>query len=440
MRFLLLNQFYPPDVAPTGQYLHDLARVLVERGHQVRVICSRRSYDGKKSFFRRETLDGVEITRIPATGFGRRGFAGKMLDYVSFYGTLFATLMFGQKRPDVILSLTTPPYIGLLGKLAAVRHRCRHAHWVMDLYPDVMLAHGMAKTESIFTRLLRKLTQFQLRGADCIVALGPVMAGKVSAYTRGSFKEHSVYWTPLWSDPKLAPWPANRPNPSRSEHGWKTTDVVFLYSGNMGLGHRFGEFLQTAKRLGSTRSRWVFAGGGKRKSEIENFAASNPAAGIQILDYAPHDSLGSHLCAADVHLASLDSRWAGLMVPSKLQGSFAVARPVLYVGGRDCETAAWIRESGGGWIIDEGDIEGLLAAVEQALDGEERRKRGQAALDFAQKYFQMQTNCGCIAQMLETGTVAKPAATRDVAQAFQPAGSGVFPVASSSRPADHSKV
>ena len=76
MRITLLNQFYVPDVAPTGLYLHDLARVLVQRGHEVKVICSRRSYDGTKIFPRSEILDGVEIVRLRATGFGRRGFLG----------------------------------------------------------------------------------------------------------------------------------------------------------------------------------------------------------------------------------------------------------------------------------------------------------------------------------------------------------------------------
>ena len=36
VRFLLLNQFYPPDAAPTGVYLHDVARGLVAAGHEVR--------------------------------------------------------------------------------------------------------------------------------------------------------------------------------------------------------------------------------------------------------------------------------------------------------------------------------------------------------------------------------------------------------------------
>lgn len=43
MRILLLNQFYPPDTAATGQLLADVARGLAASGHEVDVICSRGS-------------------------------------------------------------------------------------------------------------------------------------------------------------------------------------------------------------------------------------------------------------------------------------------------------------------------------------------------------------------------------------------------------------
>ena len=49
---------------------------------------------------------------------------------------------------------------------------------------------------------------------------------------------------------------------------WADKDVVFLYSGNMGLGHRFTEFLTAARQLGPAGPRWVFSGGGKRRSEV----------------------------------------------------------------------------------------------------------------------------------------------------------------------------
>jgi colanic acid biosynthesis glycosyl transferase WcaI len=402
VRFLLLNQFYPPDPAPTGWYLHGLARELVRRGHSAKVISSRRSYDGASSYPARENLDGVEVVRLPATGFGRRGFVGKMADYVSFYVSLATALSLERTKPDLILSLTTPPYIGFLGKIAAGKFRCRHAHWIMDVYPDVMHAHEMARRDGLLVRFLRALTRFQLRGAEAVLTLGPTMARRVAVYTESPQVISSI---PLWSDPNLLQQDDAKRKNLRAERGWAFADVVFLYSGNMGLGHRFAEFLDAARRLGPRGPRWIFSGGGKRRTDIENFARSHPQAAIEFLGYSPQSQLRDHLQAADVHLASLDSSWQGLMVPSKVQSSFASARPVLFVGGRQCETAAWIAESGGGWIVDQDDMDSLLEAIAQAMDTDERRRRGQAAFNFAQKNFNSTDNCAQIAQLLE-GAVA----------------------------------
>src|SRR6188768_611612 len=122
MRLLLLNQFYPPDPAPTGQYLQDLAHVLAGRGHEVKVICSRRSYDGRQAYAKHVIENGIEVFRLAATGFGRRGFVGKLADYGSFCASLAFALLIRSQRPDLILSLTTPPYLGVFGKVAAKRH------------------------------------------------------------------------------------------------------------------------------------------------------------------------------------------------------------------------------------------------------------------------------------------------------------------------------
>ena len=48
-----------------------------------------------------------------------------------------------ELRPDLVLALTTPPFVGLLARWMAAARDCRHMHWVMDVYPDVLHAHGM---------------------------------------------------------------------------------------------------------------------------------------------------------------------------------------------------------------------------------------------------------------------------------------------------------
>ena len=285
MQILLLNQFYPPDVAPTGQVLHDLARVLAGRGHRVRVICARRSYDGGQRFPPRETRDGVEILRLPALGFGRQGFIGKIADYSSFCAALLWKLTVLRPRPDLVLALTTPPYVGSLAKLAARWRGMAHAHWVMDLYPDVLAAHGMLNPRGLLFRALRRLTRSELRGSRLVLVLGPRMAAKVAPCLEGldaATVATRLRWMPLWGPEGLAPWTEAEPVPLRAARGWSPDELVLLYSGNMGLGHRFGEFLAAAERLGSSGPRWVFAGGGKRRAEVEAFARAHPQARIGV--------------------------------------------------------------------------------------------------------------------------------------------------------------
>ena len=398
MRLLLLNQYYPPDAAPTGRVLHDLARTLVARGHQVHVVCSRRSYAGGETYPARELRDGVQVHRVPAQGFGRGGAAARLADYASFTALLFATVLVRIPRPDLILALTTPPYVGLAAAAVARLRGCAHAHWIMDLYPDVMAAHGMIRPDGLAWRFLGAATRRQLRHARLVLALGPFMARRLEPYLEPG---RSAVWVPLWGDGPPAPWPVGEPNRLRQERGWGPDELVLMYSGNMGFGHRFGEFLAAAARLGPAGPRWAFVGGGPRRAEIDGFARAHPEARVSLLPYVPPQDLRASLCAADVHLASLSGAWQGLIVPSKIQASFSVGKPVLFVGPSDNEVAGWIEESGGGWVVGEDDIDGLLGATDQARDASERARRGASALEFARAHFDPDRNCESLARRIE---------------------------------------
>ena len=81
---------------------------------------------------------------------------------------------------------------------------------------------------------------------------------------------------------------------------------------------------------------------------------------------------------------------------------------MLFVGGSDCETALWIKESGGGWAVRQNDLDGLMTAIHQACNPVERRARGGAALRFAKANFCMADNCAHLAELLETAARSEP--------------------------------
>jgi len=386
MRIVLLNQFYPPDVAPTGMYLHDLASELTRRGHEVVVIASRHAYRGGEPLPPHARLDGVKVIRLSGFAFGRRSYAGKLADYTAYYARLAIALV-RHPRADLIISLTTPPLVGLLGKLAASAAGGKHAHWVMDLYPDVMQAHGMAS--DVLARGLASITRASYAGASTVVTLGPAMAERTQRYVSS---DQTVQWVPLWAPADLTPWPTDSPVPLRSERGWERDRLVLLYSGNFGLGHRFSEFLRAAERLGTDGPRWVFAGHGRARGSIEQFCRNRPDLPVELLPYAPAARLREHLCSSDVHLISMDSRWEGMLLPSKLQASLAVGKPVIFVGSKTQDIARWLAESGAGWVVDENDVEGLVRAVTEANDRDERERRATLAAVYAREHFDCRRN------------------------------------------------
>ena len=146
MRVLAVNQFYPPDPAPTGVLLQDLVQALTLRGHEVSVLCSRGSYAGGRRGQGSETRDGIPVERLWPFGFSRRSAVGKVLDYACFYAGLAARLCAGRPRPDLVVVLTSPPFMGALARRVPGLGRVARAVWIMDLYPDVMAAHGVAST------------------------------------------------------------------------------------------------------------------------------------------------------------------------------------------------------------------------------------------------------------------------------------------------------
>ena len=112
----------------------------------------------------------------------------------------------------------------------------------MDVYPDALAAQGVVESGSRVFQLLGWLALKERVHAASIVALGPRAARRID--------RPQAQWTPLWGPERASEEAARQ---MRRARGWGD-EMVLLYSGNLGLGHRFGEFLEAARRLGPRRA------------------------------------------------------------------------------------------------------------------------------------------------------------------------------------------
>ncbi len=312
----------------------------------------------------------MQIHRVPATSLGRRNTLCRMIDYLSFYARALARAV-AMPRFDVIVTLTTPPIIGLIGTILRRWKRTRHVYWSMDLHPDASLALGRMSRRQAWVRALGWLSDLVYRHADKVVVLGPYMADRIAA--KGVRDERSVT-IPVWSRrDEIYPLP-RQGHPLRQALGL-ADKFVAMYSGNLGLAHSFDEIVEAARQLkGRSEIVFLIVGDGPRMDQVRTLQQAENLTNIRFLDPFPRDQLHLSLTVADVHLISMRPEMSGIVVPGKLYGAMASGRPTLFIGPDHCESADTIRQAECGLTLRLGDATGLVEALDRLAENPRARR------------------------------------------------------------------
>jgi colanic acid biosynthesis glycosyl transferase WcaI len=346
MRILLINQFFAPDPAPTGQLLSDVALNLAKEGHEVIVLCSAGSYARASTECDEFQARGVSVQRVRAAAFGH-GSLSRIASYASFYAGALRRTMFGPP-PDAVLTLTTPPLLPLVGTLTKRFRGSSHFIWEMDVYPDIAVALSLFRKGSVVERLTGMLADYSRRKANAIVAIGPCMRSRL--LQRGIAGE-KIVTAENWADGQNV-----TPRPFPEDH-----PLTVLYSGNLGLAHDIETISGAMKELSdSPRFQFVFAGGGPRRRELESFCKKHEVKNVSFLSYQDHEFLPRHLGNCHVGLVTQHSDTCGSVVPSKTYALMAAGRPFVFIGPAPAAPALNAVRFKCGWQVNPGDIRSLV--------------------------------------------------------------------------------
>jgi colanic acid biosynthesis glycosyl transferase WcaI len=362
MTFLLLNQTFHPDRMATAYYLTDAAQALVAQGHSVTVVTSARGYDDPTAEFEtRETLSGIDIHRIRPLAFGKSSRWRRALDFAS-YLLLCALKLARMPRFDVVIALTSPPLISVLGAVVSRLRGSRFVFWVMDLNPDEAIAAGWLKPESFTARLLAWLLFFSFRSADQIVALDRFMADIIAGK---GIDRRRIAVLPPWSHDVIRFDCCGR-DAFRKARGWGGKFVV-MYAGNHSPCNPLDTVIEAAESMrGDAQIEFCFVGGGSVFPAIQRDVALR-LPNVVCLPHIPREELSAPLSAADLHVVTLGDAFRGLIHPSKLYNVLKVGGPVLYVGPEPSHVTDVARATGlATWRCAHGDVAGVVEAIRAA--------------------------------------------------------------------------
>lgn len=302
MRVLFLNQYFPPDPAPTGILLREIADALAEAGHEVAFASSGQDYRGgqKRGSRMRRELQGL--------------------------WTLFRTAL-GAGRVDAVVSATSPPLLAVVAAVVARLRRARHYHWLFDMYPELATALGEIPDGGM-ARLFSAATRWAYRRADCVVALDEDMAARLKGY--GVTARIIAPWVFQSLIEARAAQPLAPGTPDANEPIW-------LYSGNLGRAHEWQTLLDAQRLIEAAGAPWrlVFQGGGPSWPVAREYAESLGLTRCDWRPYVPEDQLPAALLAADVLVVTQKPETCGLLWPSKIALAVSLPRPILWVGATD---------------------------------------------------------------------------------------------------------
>ncbi len=375
---------------------------LAERGHEITVVTALPWYRGHRVApewrgrpWRRETTEWGQIVRVWPFPTDKSNIPARALGFGGMT-SLAAALGLTVGRPDVVMAMSPPVFLGDAAWLLARRWRVPFVLNLQDIFPDIAVELGALSGERVLA-LARRHERSLYQRADAITVLSEDQARNVRAKLTTTPEPTKPTGVEGSEGPRDGAEvavirnfvdldrirPTERENEYRRRHDLVGRRVV-MYSGNVGLSQSF-ELVRDAADRWRDRSDVVFVinGEGAARPEVDRWAATR--ANVRVVDFGPREEVESILGAADLHLILLRSGLARSSTPSKFYSILAAGRPVLASIDEGSEVSSVIKEVEVGAAVPPDDTWAFSQALDQLLDDEdELLAMGERARNYAE--------------------------------------------------------
>ncbi len=383
-KILIYTLVFHPDQVSTSYMLCNLVRGLKKFGHDITVLTTTPHYHPSEQsdlfpylgkWIYKSDFEGVPCYHIKVPE-KKGGILARIVTSFLFHLRSFCFARRSETDCDLVLSITPPPTMGLVGARIARRHKAGSLFVIGDLLSENFIT--VKRTgKSPVVRFLRLIERWSYLANDAIVTVTQSSTDLI----RSRAPERCTVETITDSVDTDLYIPHSRDNEYSREHGWNDKFVV-TYVGNMGKAQDFSAIPDVVTRCSDLPVKFVFAGSGLK---CENLAEEAKTLGNPAWEVWGHQPLATTAwinSSSDLCLVLLSSNITKGSFPSKLYTIMACARPVLYYGPCDTDIGRLIREKGIGWTVETGDVDGFEKAIREAYEKPELLKEmGRRALE-----------------------------------------------------------
>jgi len=359
-RLWVVSEIYYPEEISTGYYLTNIAEGLAGN-YDVKAICGQPNYASRGiRAAKREIRNNVEIFRVTSTTLDKNVIPFRLLNMLTLS---FSMLIFALRRftaNDRVLVVTAPPSLPFISAFASLIKRSNYTLLLHDCYPEVLIAVGKLKPNSVLSKIVNLLNSWLYKHASKIIVVGRDMNELLKNKTNGL--NVPIVFIPNWADlESIHPTPRDE-NAMLSDLGI-ANKFVFMYAGNIGHPTDVESIIECADRLRDLDLHFVFIGSGAKSTWLSDQVKRRRLENVSVLGQRPRNEQIVFLNACDVGLVSLVKNMWGTAMPSRTYNILAAGKPILALTDDGSELARVIEEECVGWYTRPGDVDELHAKM-----------------------------------------------------------------------------
>jgi colanic acid biosynthesis glycosyl transferase WcaI len=143
-------------------------------------------------------------------------------------------------------------------------------------------------------------------------------------------------------------------------------------------------------------------GAGARFTAITELADRLEADSVRFLAYQPREVLQESLASADVHYVGLAKGLSGFVVPSRVYGILAAARPMIVAADAESETARIVTDAECGVLVPPDRPDLLAGAIRDAREGKlDLERMGARGREYVQREADRSVSIGRYRSLIE---------------------------------------
>jgi len=304
------------------------------------------------------------ITRV--SKYNRSSNATRLWSWLKYFFRAALHVFWDSKKP-LLFIVSNPPFLPVLGWMAAILRGQRYCVLVYDLYPGILISLGRLSNNGLVAFFWRTFNRLVWSKASLVYTIGDDIAANIKKEANG-IVGLQIKVIPNWADTNvIKPLPKIQ-NDFLKSLGWNDGRVVILYSGNLGNSHNINALLDAAHSLRERSDIGILIiGSGTRWKSLQEDVKNRSLLNVKLLPFQPEDLLPQTFPSGDIAVVAMESATAGYMVPSKTYNYLAAGAALLALVPAKSEIGELVEQTGCGIRVDPEASCEVLAAIERFL-------------------------------------------------------------------------